>query len=215
MTERPIPFSAEMVRAILAGRKTQTRRVMKPAKAKRPKRWLIDDAAVNGLICPYGDPGDTLWVRETFCAHWNAPPHDAPASHRVFTGSEMGPIRQKSGEYYQPQPSDLMTVWYGAEGNKPFHMSWRPSIHMWRWASRITLEVKSVGVERLQDITQKDAIAEGAPESHSSIDPISRRFGYQDFSRSWFAQTWEDIHGPGAWDDNPWVWVLSFERVKP
>jgi hypothetical protein len=84
-----------------------------------------------------------------------------------------------------------------------------------RWASRITLEVKGVRVERLQDITQKDAIAEGGPESHSDIDRISRRFGYQDFSRSWFAQTWEGINGPGAWEANPWVWVISFERVKP
>lgn len=211
MTERPIPFSAEMVRAILAGRKTQTRRVMKPAKAKRPKRWLIDDAAVNGLICPYGDPGDTLWVRETFCAHWYAPPHDAPASHRVFTGSEMGPIRQKSGEYYQPQPSDLMTVWYGAEGNKPFHMSWRPSIHMWRWASRITLRITDVRVERLQDISGADARAEGAYRTDWQYDNGE----CCDTDREAFSRLWNHIHGAGAWDDNPWVWVLSFEMVKP
>ena len=204
MTERPIPFSAEMVLAILAGRKRQTRRVMKVqpypdsiVTVEHFHQTVIDrhgdmqpgpeifgahwDDGEYGCRSPYGAPGDLLWVRETWAGH--ASGVDYAADFAAVSRPQAGP--------------------------------WRSSIHMPRWASRITLQVESVRVERLQDITQKDAIAEGAPESHSDIDRISRHFGYQDFSRSWFAQTWEDINGPGAWEANPWVWAISFERVKP
>jgi hypothetical protein len=148
MTERPILFSAEMVRAILDGRKTQTRRVMKaqpwpdalvtvehyhetvinrhgdmqPGKEIFGAHW---DDGEFGLRCPYGPPGDQLWVRETFCAHWGAPPHDAPQSYRIVTGDKLPPIKQENGDFYQPVPSDIMTIWYEAEGNKPFHMKWK------------------------------------------------------------------------------------------
>ena len=202
MTERPILFSAPMVRAILDGRKTQTRRIVKPqppAEAESVFRQLYSqqtpefDGAwqwwdgkpqtpiTKPLFCPYGAPSDTLWVRETWARH--ASGVDYAADFAAVSRPQAGP--------------------------------WRPSIHMPRWASRITLRIMDVRVERLQDITQQDAIAEGAPESHSSIDRISRHFGYQDFSRSWFAQKWEEINGPGAWDTNPWVWVVAFERGKP
>jgi hypothetical protein len=110
---------------------------------------------------PYGKPGDTLWVREPFCAHWGAPPFDAPQSYRIMTGDELPPIKQENGDLYQPTPSDIMTIWYGAEGDKPFYMKWNPPIHMKRWASRITLRIKDIRVERLQDITEDDARAEG------------------------------------------------------
>ncbi len=82
-----------------------------------------------------------------------------------------------------------------------------------RWASRITLEVTGVRVERLQDISEADARAEGSPPSHPSIDAISREFGYADFPRSWYGQLWESINGPGSWDLNPWVWVVEFKGV--
>ena len=199
MTERPIPFRDWEVRAILDGRKTQTRRVMKPVKAKKPKRWLIDDAAVNGLVCPYGQPGDTLWVREA----WRA-----PSQFDDWPPSRIPPVLARQGV-----PG--VEVQYIADAVAPWASRYRHTRFMPRWASRITLRITDVRVERLQDITQKDAIAEGAPESHPDIDRISRRFGYQDFSRSWFAQTWENINGPGAWESNPWVWAISFERVKP
>jgi hypothetical protein len=197
MTERPIPFSAEMVRAILDGRKTQTRRVIKPLPSFNSGGPILDYGGgvmdyvephwVFSKICKYGAPGDLLWVRE---------------AHALSANPDLKPW------YRLDHPE--------ARSSGPrVDVKWRPSIHMPRWASRITLEVKRVRVERLQDITQKDAIAEGAPESHPDIDRISRRFGYQDFSRSWFAQTWENINGPGAWDANPYVWVIEFERVKP
>ena len=82
-----------------------------------------------------------------------------------------------------------------------------------RWASRITLEITGVRVERLQDISQKDAIAEGGPPSHPSIDAVSRDYGFPDFSRSWFGQTWNHIYGKESWQANPWVWVIEFKRV--
>ena len=93
--------------------------------------------------------------------------------------------------------------------------TWRPSIFMPRAASRITLEVTGVRVERLQDISEADAMSEGAPPSHPSIDRISREYGYPDFPRSWYAQLWDHINGPGSWEANPWVFVVSFKRVTP
>jgi hypothetical protein len=231
MTDRPILFSAEMVRAILYGRKTQTRRAIKPQPTILAKGYEDIDQLGTAkdrigplLFCPkpckYGAFGDALWVRETFCAHWGAPPHGAPQSYRIVTGDELPPIEQQNGDFYQPVPSDIMTIWYEAEGNKPFHMKWKPSIHMPQWASRITLRITDIRVERLQDISEEDAIAEGValeryvPVSdsagkHSSgeaepTDPVEE---YRDL--------WNKINGPGAWEANPWVWVISFERVKP
>ncbi|MFN7883589.1 MAG: hypothetical protein ACK5PF_11335, partial [bacterium] len=150
-----------------------------------------------------------LWVRETFCAHWGAPPHDAPQSYRIVTGDELPPIKQESGDLYQPVPSDIMTVWYGAQGDKPFHMAWRPSIYMPRWASRITLRITDVRVERLQDISEDDARAEGWPGPITETGfPIASPL-------AWFANVWTSINSAGTWDANPWVWALTFERVKP
>lgn len=269
MTDRPIPLRAEEVRAILEGRKTQTRRVMKVQPP--PDAWVtvehyhptvIDrhgdmqpgeeifgahwDDGEYGLKSPYGAPGDHLWVREAFCAHWCEPPRDAPKSYRIVTGDELPTIKQENGDLYQPVPSDIMTVWYDAEGDKPFYMAWKPSIHMPRWASRITLRITDVRVERLQDITEDDARAEGC-EARPFPGPCWQ--GYRDLgdgqlfhqqalgeaapdwmiepkkmpptpwldlsARDGFRSIWMGLHGPGAWDENPWVWVISFERVKP
>ena len=186
MTERPIIFSAEMVLAILAGRKTQTRRKMKPAKVKRPKRWLIDDAAVNGLVCPYGAPGDTLWVRETWARH--ASGVDYAADFAAVSRPQAGP--------------------------------WRPSIHMPRWASRITLRITDVRVERLQDISEDDAVAEGvALERYVPVSDSAGKHGSGEAEPTdpvaEYRDLWNHINGPDAWEANPWVWVISFERVKP
>ena len=210
MTEHPILFSAEMVRAILRGDKTQTRRAIKPqppAEAESVSRQLCSqqipefDGAwqwwagkpqtpiTKPLFCPYGAPGDTLWVRETW----------APHPHGVM----------RCGAVYRADPDAV-----------PDAGRWRPSIHMPRWASRITLRITAVCVERLQDISEDDAIAEGValeryvPISDSAgkhasgeaepTDPVAE---YRDL--------WNRINGAGAWDYNPWVWALSFERVKP
>lgn len=207
MKERGIIFNSEMVRAILDGRKTQTRRIMKPQPKTNEngdiwwpsnicqsminiKEMMQDNegvwAGIAGISCPHGGVGDHLWVRETFKAG-------------VCTEST---IAYKATH----KPSDLEEGWYE-------EIKWTPSIHMPRWASRITLEITDVRVERLNDISQSDAIAEGAPPSHPTIDAISRECGFPDFSRSWFGQTWWHIYGKKNWQDNPWVWVIEFKRI--
>lgn len=198
MKERGIIFNAEMVKAILDGRKTQTRRIVKnvmldngiwlkkPTKTRSGTTTHVLDAPKHNL-CPLGKIGDRLYVREAFKAG-------------VCTEST---IAYKATH----KPSDLEEGWYE-------EIKWTPSIHMPRWASRITLEITDVRVERLNDISRSDAIAEGAPPSHPTIDAISRECGFPDFSRSWFGQTWWHIYGKKNWQDNPWVWVIEFKKVE-
>lgn len=167
--ERPILFSSPMVRALIAGTKTQTRRVVKG-------EWIV---------CPYGGPGDRLWVRES---HW-------------WFKDEHDPVTG----YYPPKLT-AEDVEYRADGERPGR-SWRPSIHMPRWASRITLEITGVRVERLQDISAEDCIAEGMQSRMREHDAVcDLRDQYRDL--------WEHINGPGSWDANPWVWVLEFRRLE-
>jgi hypothetical protein len=188
MSERPILFSAEMVRAILDGRKTQTRRNI---KYTTEHRGPINPAYLEAHkdhpgwkdICPYGQPGDLLWVRETWTQY---------------------PIE------LNPEPCD---AWYKATSNgPPPPFKWRPSIHMPRWASRITLRITDIRVERLQDISEDDARAEGCPYS---AEWAGRFVDRDETAKTWFKSLWNKINGPGAWDENPWVWAISFERVKP
>ncbi len=214
MKERPILFSGAMVRAILEGRKTQTRRIVKPQPHdgcgriwcaeysptvidrwgdEQPGKEVFGAYSEDGewgVRCPYGQPGDRLWVRET----WGV-------LHEHLLNDQHEP-----------------TFWRADYNAEDFATQvlprWRPSIHMPRSRSRIKLELTGVRVERLQDISQGDAIAEGAPPSHSSIDAVSRDIGYADFSRSWYAQLWDQINGPGSWEANPLVWVVEFRRVE-
>jgi hypothetical protein len=205
MTQRPILFSAEMVQALLDGRKTQTRRKVKltaDGHAQAPSKYLrwypTDPGALQA--CRYGQPGDLLWVRETWGAVW---PADEPV-----------PLRQCEIEYRADLPpgcTDNPGEWPADEGNGPEVPKWRPSIHMPRWASRITLEVKGVRVERLQDISEDDARAEGVKPLDYAAHHVAAGCG----ARIAFEQIWNSINGPGAWEANPWVWVVSFERVKP
>lgn len=200
MKERPILFSAPMVRALLAGTKTQTRRVVKPPRNRSAfvlldhgKGWwpyqsddgeseLCDDGMEHPYTCPYGQPGDRLWVREAFM-------HE-PADYR-WEASVSIPCRPAStvyrADFHESQPGE----------------GWKPSIHMPRSLSRILLEVTAVRVERLQDISESDAMAEGC-----YTDPACPAY---DAYRS----LWEQINGPGSWDANPWVWVVEFKRVTP
>lgn len=143
--------------------------------------------------CPYGQPGDRLWVREAWRADRQFDSLAPRELNHTFTaiGYEAGGALLRLAE-----PGKL-----------------RPGMFMPRWASRITLEVTGVRVERLQDISQADAVAEGAPPSHPSIDAVSRDYGYPDFPRSWYAQLWDSINGPGSWKSNPWLWVVEFRRI--
>jgi hypothetical protein len=236
MKERPILFSGPMVRAILEGRKTQTRRVVKPGK---DKGWGIDLAPceIAGEVncgdyqnCPYGVPGDRLWVRETWgylCSditrndrgikkHTVEYRADAgKVTHEVFNDKGLPrPRKRCADENYEDYINYLERWW----------KRWRPSIHMPRWASRITLEIKSIRVERLQDISRDDALAEGIErwDDTASITPYRNyRKGepgemnlHCSTPERSFMTLWESINGPGSWDANPWVWVVHFERTQ-
>ncbi len=205
MNEYPILFSAEMVRAILDGRKTQTRRII---KAKHEEGVICGAAAAPGhaieswgggqwsravhsecLASPYGAIGDKLWVKETWAA-WDKFDGDASeisgrAKDLVERGITQGHIS------YRADPQ--------THADK-----WRPSIFMPRWASRITLEIVSVRVERLQDISHRDALAEGVEYDVSKQDgnPIAR-----------YQKLWESINGKGSWAQNPWVWCVEFKKL--
>lgn len=221
--ERPILFSAPMVRTLLAGTKTQTRRVCKPAEAAGLSFVVeVPDPLERGQVyngshfgneeggvqfaCPYGGVGDRLWVRET-----HAPQADCWGSWERWLRGAGGepPIIHYAADFKPFQNDNGFVI------RKPFIEKWRPSIHMPRWASRIDLEVTDVRVERLQEISEADARAEGAPPSHPSLDRISCEFGYADFPRSWYAQLWETINGAGSWAANPFVWAISFRRFRP
>ncbi|RCS59746.1 hypothetical protein [Parvibium lacunae] len=234
MKERPILFYSEMVRAILGGRKTQTRRVapISDLKIKRESGGIVTWSVrftkpVKGVLgshsggignihphniiasqfSPYGRPGDRLWVRETHCFCPRSP------SMKSFS--------------YSPEESRVV---YGADDvwlsgpNGPHKPKMRPSIHMPRWASRITLEITGVRVERLQDISEADAISEGV--ERTVIGDAWRRYCNDTeqeaagltpcgTASASFCSLWESINGPESWDANPWVWVVEFKRVTP
>ncbi len=204
MKERPILFSAPMVRALLAGTKTQTRRIFKPERMTWDANGRYTTHAMRGgelsitgsgpfepsswlHYCPYGQPGgDRLYVRETWAAphaYDHLPPRLIPQDARIHYAA----TEDRGG------------------------LLWRPSIHMPRWASRITLEVTGVRVERLQDISAADARAEGCPDKpvdgaeQASIDLLAKL---------WYHDLWEQINGLDSWAANPWVWVVEFKRVK-
>ncbi|MEW9586276.1 hypothetical protein [Paraburkholderia sp. DGU8] len=216
MKERPILLSGHMVRALLDGSKTQTRRVVKLPHNNPLGQWepttiggenggrtaacealplqggIWHTRTGDSLVCPNGQPGDRLWVRETFAHMYRG--NAAPESRR---------------------DDDVV---YKADGFTPdeyVYGSWKPSIHMPRWASRITLEVTGVRVERLQDISEQDAIAEGIGKTASGFWSTYGRSGVDGTysPRSSFHCLWESINGPEAWDANPWVWVVEFKRV--
>lgn len=209
MKERPILFSAPMVRAILAGTKTQTRRAVKPQPTHFnpvgvPRRARPDAPSSDVIRCPYGQPGDRLWVREAFM-------HE-PADY-CWEASVSIPCRPAETVYRADHDGDTR----GA--------GWKPSIHMPRALSRITLEITGVRVERLQDISDTDCIAEGIerPEDMSKeaveamdIWPIGAErecFNALNQPVHQYRRLWERINGPVSWAANPWVWAIEFRRV--
>ena len=197
MKERPILFNGEMVRAVLAGQKTQTRRIIKG----RPSKTQQD-----ALFCPYGHPGDRLWVRETFCTFEQSNGSQGVAYRTDTEDGWYSPCETLTGGY----PSHC-SCHPGCEGCTAgrWKPTWRPSIHMPRWASRITLEITDVYVELVQDIHEEDAIAEG-------IDP--RKLSYLSGERAVtkFYVLWNSIYAADGlgWDVNPWVWVVTFKRME-
>lgn len=195
MKERPILFNTPMVRAILDGTKTQTRRVF---KAKNGGLWprQNDLPGMRQILreCPYGQPGDRLWVRETWAYHVQA----------------IGSATDEDGPWV-----------YAADGSQALQSRlcerWRPSIHMPRAASRITLEITGVRVERLQDIREADALAEGV-YSNPKVNGMWTADGDLHTSQKdgpVRAYRWlrEKLNGPSSWDANPWVWAMTFKRL--
>ena len=228
MRERGIIFSAPMVRALLAGRKTVTRRLVKlshpPYEAVYPHpgggwifvdRPLVGDAekvrrqverlAVGreGKTCPHGKPGDRLWVREAF---------------RLGGGDSL---RGAGGQpRYAPD-----NVHYRADPDEPPDDRWYPSILMPRWASRVTLELVDVRPERLQDITDEDVRREGAVERTGADAGLNQGLLLSATNGQWygpnghpardlFADGWDALHGRWSWWSNPWVWRVEFRRVE-
>ena len=204
MKERPILFSAPMVRAILEGRKTQTRRVVKEPRWAEPGGldMYYDDrlcaiAKVSGCLadveCLYGKPGDRLWVRETFL------------DFKTKIYSSAGMTEAPAQAVYKADGGTLLN---GAK--------WKPSIHMPRWASRILLEVTETRVQRLLEITESDAMAEGAMPWQFGLEQrlTTGERGADSPYRSGFACLWDDINADRAtWKSNPWVWAVTFKEV--
>ena len=213
MKERPILFSAPMVRAILEGRKTQTRRICKNLEWVEtngavylgkpvPDYWRYYDKTGSmefdfqndmGLLlkqCPYGEPGDGLWVKETWrtAVQWDAlAPSALPIADDVLAGVHID---------------------YLADGKKTQHGKTRVSIHMPKWASRIFLEITGVRCERLNDIGEEDCYSEGIERLKlpDLLSAIARRAS----AIARYRALWESINGPGSWAENPWVWVIEF-----
>jgi hypothetical protein len=208
--ERPILFSGPMVRAILDGTKTVTRRIVDS---------VVNRAYVSSS-CPFGKTGDHLWVRETWCQPVVLGdcknPSLASKLGSVEYAVDMGIMRFTFGGNFRPLLSD---------------MRWRPSIHMPRWASRITLEIQSIRIERLQDISEVDSIAEGihrftkdgelckywhcdpfdGPEQRSWVD--LPRTANEAFRHLWDSINLKRANAQHSWDKNPFVWVLSFRKI--
>jgi hypothetical protein len=222
---RPILFSTPMIRALLDGRKTQTRRIMKPPFKGRdilnlkehgcsgthsdysgdhndPFSWGYpgaEDGSDMSIghgpeLCPYGRPGDLLWVRE--------------GHYMDDNGDEEFPVYAED----EKAVADLLTH----PDSRDHHKRRRPSIHMPRWASRLTLEITDVRAQRLQDITEADALAEGIPDLRTTPEfyskPIPKEPNYGAIHTGAFCGLWCGIHGGvAAWDQNPWVWALTFK----
>lgn len=193
--ERSIRLYAHEVRGVLSGRQTQTRRVIRgdhtkvfwhPIVVKGYGGWVNEHG--RPVPCPFGVPGDRLWVRETWAEGWTYGGGNAVVWYRADAQARF---KQRPDVVcdYAPLPDQV---------------KWRPSIHMPRWASRITLEITEMRVQRLQEISEEDALAEGVIGiyAHARTNP-----------RGAFHALWGSINGPGSWDANPWVWAITFRRM--
>ncbi|EQC1035929.1 TPA: morphogenetic protein [Klebsiella pneumoniae] len=207
ITERGMIFNAEMVRALLSGRKTQTRRIIKPQpeatlSGSLSGKWL--SRPLNGLLlpkiediaihCPFGVVGDRIWVRETF---------QGP----LFDYDLMDSYCKDPTPFEKPEfcvyKADGVPAPEFYDADDELHCCWRPSIHMPRWASRILLEITGVRVERLRSMSQDDARAEGVI---AASGPMEAGLA--------FRELWDSIYGEESWKANPWVWVIEFKRVE-
>jgi hypothetical protein len=200
MSDRPIIFSGPMVRALLDGIKTQTRRILKP---QPPPGLLPECYAIPGEAQPVGTRwvrGDRLWVREAFMGF-------------VIADDTGLPVGDRKALY---RATDAGLTWFDPETESTIdNPPWKPSIHMPRWASRLTLTVTDVRLQRLHDISEEDALAEGVESCMTSRGRMWKAYGeppnsWVESARLSFARLWETIHGSDAWNENPWVVALTF-----
>lgn len=245
MKERPIIFSGPMVRAILAGRKTQTRRIVKPQppariEGQRQHRMAFtsDDEGTELFVysqsanaggwnarCPYGQPGDRLWVRE----RWRVGAWDTDTGSVAIDYCADNSCRKEWIEVPEDNEDMFQRLWeqssddaertgtkYDADGEyhwKPGESPcrWRPSIHMPRWASRIALEVTNIRVERAQDISEGDVDAEGVGVLEQVRGILRDDWKHTDS----FQRLWDSVNAARGfgWDTNPWVWVVEFKKI--
>jgi len=259
MTERPILFSGEMVKAILEGRKTQTRRIAK-FKAREPGLnfgWsglevgnYCTDVPASGIVlqarrgdgcwedktyplhCPYGQPGDRLWVRETWkiASFWEGMPMDFQykADGAICEENRSGEFAPNYEEWFErvnwnaekylkksncEQDEEGNYIWSADKSPLP----WQPSIFMPRWASRLTLEIVKVRVERVQEISDSDIMAEGIENCQYALPPYCTHCsGHEHLcNRDRFRDLWDSINAKRgySWESNPWVWVIEFKRI--
>nr|WP_287860751.1 hypothetical protein [Klebsiella sp.] len=219
MTERGMIFNGEMVRAILDGRKTQTRRPIKWKQTRFTEigeredgsKWPWSEDAEHACDfwhpCPFGAVGDRIWVRETWQAIHDYCDENGHVDERRYARS----IPRYRGNYWHPVYEEA----WGNESREDRDFPWRPSIHMPRWASRILLEITDVRVERLNSISQEDAKAEGMELTGwrpTYSDPDSGGEVWTPYDN--FAQLWGSIYGEESWKTNPWAWVIEFKRVE-
>jgi hypothetical protein len=226
MKTRPILFSAPMVRALLDGTKSQTRRALKPqppldvgslsAEVIAPTivdRHGNEDAGADVfgcttddgdwcLRCPYGEPGELLWVRETFTI-----------KDKALDGLEYPP-------FYRSDVTDSHGLCFATDDGPRYveQLKWTSSIHMPRWASRLTLRITDVRVQRLQEISQDDALAEGIDTEGDAYLEVERAISAgvcpHHVEVATYAWLWDSINGAGSWASNPWVWALTFDTIK-
>lgn len=244
--ERPIIFSGEMVKAILDGKKMMTRRVVKAQPDFNARYdgvdddtnhfWEVLDAQgeptekyIPILKCPYGKVGDRLWVREAYTVTgWNCDDGSVyikylADGHEQYFDNETDEmecaidslVTSVCKELDKRKVPMLNDEAYDCslDENKPRN---RSPMFMPRWASRILLEITDIRVERLNDISEADAVKEGMPPSHPSIDRISIQHGFNSFSQSCFAQLWDTLNEKKGypWSSNPWVWVVEFKVLE-
>ncbi|MEJ5137763.1 MULTISPECIES: hypothetical protein [Acinetobacter] len=225
--ERPILFNTPMVQAILEGRKTQTRRIVKTRIVIEQAEFelgnrpavLHSEPSLQHYIdndCPYGQVGDFLWVRETFCYgcidEWDA---EHPDDRRLF-------VDQYDGRKQDPIPKQ----WCLENNVEIDDVIWKPSIHMPRSASRILLEITNIRVEHLSDISRADSVSEGIKTFMVDCSRDGLKTAFKDYSSDnnaisrnnpvdSFRTLWESINGADSWAVNPWVWVVEFKVKEP
>jgi hypothetical protein len=222
MKVRPINLKPWEARAIVAGTQTQIRRVVSPEPHRRAdwlradmnEVWRAGTAAgevpeLGSWRCPYGAQGDQLWGRESWQFYDRTEDGDPCVRFAADNAICWPRIRSES------DAARLAEIWAGLSGAENYSIDncardrrWRSAIHMPRWASRIVLEVADLRVERLQAISEADAIAESCSGGHGSI----KGYPYNATPREHFQSRWERTYGPGAWGDNPWVWRISVRR---